>query len=226
MSTGTCCGNVGTPAPRGVRARAGVGWALHTEEAILKRDVDQKCEDVDHGQCLARVKQPPGDLNAPGSETSSPCLPAGAAGDAPRPAGEAASSWCTLRQRGCDRSILCFSFSLNACSLCFYLKLLGFSPCGADLTGRQFAAQWAGVARSALIHWNTSFLHFYLCQHKKVGFFPLPISHSSWNRQFCCCCRVTLIFCPVSSARWPKLCRLYLKWICLCTLFSLSYMLW
>lgn len=56
----------------GVRARAGVGWALRTKETILKRDIDQKCEGVEHGQCLARVKKPLGDLGAPGGETAAP----------------------------------------------------------------------------------------------------------------------------------------------------------
>lgn len=56
----------------GVRARAGVGWALRAKETILKRDVDQKREGVEHGQRLARVKKPLGDLHAPGSETAAP----------------------------------------------------------------------------------------------------------------------------------------------------------
>lgn len=62
-----------------MQARAGVGWALRTKETILKRDTDQKREGVEYGQCLAQVKKPLGDLNAPGSGTSAPVpsLPVG-----------------------------------------------------------------------------------------------------------------------------------------------------
>lgn len=36
---------------------------------------------------------------------------------------------------------------------------------------------------------------FYLCQRKKMLFSPLPISHSSWICQFCCCRLTNFLSC-------------------------------